>query len=467
MDFFERFPDMKPVTAAPSMQTINGIGTSAYGSRDFDPETGTYVKTLWVTVVFIPIVPLAAYRVADAPNGGWYFLGKVPVSGAAKSWALFLLLAVLGVSGYFWWDHHTGTPSYHAGQKMARAHDLRQQGKVGDAARLYREVADSNTEHAGPAVAAVSDILNQPDFAQQADLEQAAEVLRAGWELRDRRDGLKDIFPRGMKVVTAHLDANPTGALAVLAALEQAVPKGEDILPTRQKLLERLTREQPDNVDLAAQLAVVYEQTGQRDRCLALLEPLKNKLGTSDGARALGMVYFEKGRNDEALALLQPYVDTRLKSFRDTEQRFDAAAKNFQTKLIDSLKDGSAKDFDFKSYEASPRNKQNQMVNDYVARRFNQNPELRQLQAALQRDSVVVPAVLDLGMAQLARGQRLADPGQRKAELERAEKTLLSVRGQAGEQAGYRLSLAAGLLLAGQANRGTPAVRGSAEVGRP
>ena len=390
---------MKPVTAAPSMQTINGIGTSAYGSRDFDPETGTYVKTLWVTVVFIPIVPLAAYRVADAPNGGWYFLGKVPVSGAAKSWALFLLLAVLGVSGYFWWDHHTGTPSYHAGQKMARAMTCGSKEKwATPPGSIVKSPIRTPSMPARPSRRSATSSTNPISPSKQTWSKQP-KVLRAGWELRDRRDGLKDIFPRGMKVVTAHLDANPTGALAVLAALEQAVPKGEDILPTRQKLLERLTREQPDNVDLAAQLAVVYEQTGQRDRCLALLEPLKNKLGTSDGARALGMVYFEKGRNDEALALLQPYVDTRLKSFRDTEQRFDAAAKNFQTKLIDSLKDGSAKDFDFKSYEASPRNKQNQMVNDYVARHFNQNPELRQLQAALQRDSVVVPAVLDLGMA--------------------------------------------------------------------
>src|SRR5206468_718041 len=66
---FERFPEMRPVSKPPSLFTINGVGTTVYGARDFDEESGTYVKTLCFTFVFLPIFCLGAYRVADAQNG--------------------------------------------------------------------------------------------------------------------------------------------------------------------------------------------------------------------------------------------------------------------------------------------------------------------------------------------------------------------------------------------------------------
>src|SRR5437660_963105 len=90
-ELYERFPDMQPISSPPSLTTINGIGLMLYGHRDFDEATRTYVKTLWFTLLFIPIFPAGAYRVADAPNGGWFFLGKVPTSGTARAWPLLLL----------------------------------------------------------------------------------------------------------------------------------------------------------------------------------------------------------------------------------------------------------------------------------------------------------------------------------------------------------------------------------------
>src|SRR5262249_32628714 len=138
----ERFPEMKPITQAPALQAVYGIGTTAYGARDFDPETGTYVKTVWLTLLFVPIVPLGAYRVVDAQGGGWYFLGKVPLSGAAKVWPLVVVLIAAGVGGYFAWQSYTSSPSYKAGQQLAQAERLRQEGKLAEAARLCRQVAE-------------------------------------------------------------------------------------------------------------------------------------------------------------------------------------------------------------------------------------------------------------------------------------------------------------------------------------
>ncbi len=87
-DLSSRFPNLRPIRSAPSLSTVNGIGCTVYGSRDHDPETGTYVKTHWFTFFFIPVFALGAYRVANAPSGGWYFIGREPLSGAAKAWNL-------------------------------------------------------------------------------------------------------------------------------------------------------------------------------------------------------------------------------------------------------------------------------------------------------------------------------------------------------------------------------------------
>src|SRR5687767_13840449 len=82
-DLRKKFPDMTPGVAAPSMFQFNGCGVALYGSRDADEETGTYVATWCLSLVFIPILALRAYRVARAMNGGWYFVGREPLSGFA------------------------------------------------------------------------------------------------------------------------------------------------------------------------------------------------------------------------------------------------------------------------------------------------------------------------------------------------------------------------------------------------
>ena len=76
----EKFPEMRPISAAPSLSTVNGIGMTLVGRRDYDDETRTYVKTHCFSILFIPILAAGAYRVLDTGQGGWYFLGKVPLS---------------------------------------------------------------------------------------------------------------------------------------------------------------------------------------------------------------------------------------------------------------------------------------------------------------------------------------------------------------------------------------------------
>jgi hypothetical protein len=82
----QRFPALTPISQAPPLLRANGIGVTVLGKRDADAETGTYVKTLACTLVWVPIFMLGSYRVADAADGGWHFLGREPMSGLAKAW---------------------------------------------------------------------------------------------------------------------------------------------------------------------------------------------------------------------------------------------------------------------------------------------------------------------------------------------------------------------------------------------
>ena len=71
----------------------------------FDSEHdagGSVIRTRFVTALFVPIVPIDAWRVTDAPEGdGFYVHGKVPLTRGMRIWqasALALLLAAIGGS---------------------------------------------------------------------------------------------------------------------------------------------------------------------------------------------------------------------------------------------------------------------------------------------------------------------------------------------------------------------------------
>lgn len=72
--------NLKPIDNAPSLHTINGFGTTLYGKSDFDPESSTYMATLYFVFFFIPVWPLARYRVRDVGENRYSFYGKAPLS---------------------------------------------------------------------------------------------------------------------------------------------------------------------------------------------------------------------------------------------------------------------------------------------------------------------------------------------------------------------------------------------------
>lgn len=47
--------------------TFRGCGTKFYGKRDEGPD-GSYITTEWITLVYLPLIPLRSFRVC--PTGG-------------------------------------------------------------------------------------------------------------------------------------------------------------------------------------------------------------------------------------------------------------------------------------------------------------------------------------------------------------------------------------------------------------
>jgi hypothetical protein len=87
------FANLKPIKAAPSLNTTNGIGFQLYGHADYDNATASYIATYFFVFFGIPIFPIRRYRVCSLA-GGYRFFGSLPLSVANK-WHLFISLAFL------------------------------------------------------------------------------------------------------------------------------------------------------------------------------------------------------------------------------------------------------------------------------------------------------------------------------------------------------------------------------------
>lgn len=68
--------EVTPVTRAPSLTTINGFGFKLYGKSDFDQQTDSYMTTHYFVALFLPLFPIARYRVSSPTYGSFEFLGK-------------------------------------------------------------------------------------------------------------------------------------------------------------------------------------------------------------------------------------------------------------------------------------------------------------------------------------------------------------------------------------------------------
>jgi hypothetical protein len=109
-----RFPDLIPMDRVPALYMFNGIGYGVLGERDPDPQTGTYVTTVFSFILYIPVFAFGAFRVADASPAeshllgyfrtqSWRFFGRVPMSRLVKAYNWMVFLAIMSLVSYVFW----------------------------------------------------------------------------------------------------------------------------------------------------------------------------------------------------------------------------------------------------------------------------------------------------------------------------------------------------------------------------
>lgn len=91
--------------------TINGIGTTFYGQRDFRAD-GSYVTTEWFVILYLPVVPIKSLRIAETndrtnaviySSESYHVLGQVPLSAIqVLSTYLFTMVYVGGIASTFY-----------------------------------------------------------------------------------------------------------------------------------------------------------------------------------------------------------------------------------------------------------------------------------------------------------------------------------------------------------------------------
>lgn len=441
IDLTEKFPELQPINSVPSLWNVFGFGMDLYGSRDFDEETNSFVKTHYITALWIPILALREYRVIGTDQGV-VLLGRQPISTLARLRNYAIVSCLLVVIGTRLWSSYTNSPDYVASQKLASADRLVESGKLTEAARLYREVAQGSTSHTAAARDKFASLLK--GLESETAPAQAAEIIRIAVEMHEQNETSVDgaaVLELGTELADKLEPSDPRGALSVLDSIASLDPEPDKLTAKRQQLLETIVQQEPDDPETASQLALIYEAQGEMEKCEKLLTPHRERLAALDGARILGQIFSQRGEHDNAVALLQPYTETRLEKLHTAEKALEEAIADAQQRIVAEIQNSEAPQAFYESIQNVSDDERDAMVWEYMRAKMRDDPLIKQRQQALLQEAPVVPVALDLGIALLQRAQGLADPDARRAQLEKAEQIFRAVRGMAGESDEYRLAL--------------------------
>lgn len=441
IDLATKFPEMQPVTNLPSLGSVYGIGLELCGRRDEDAETRTYVTSQCFCVFSIPLAVLRSFRVVNS-SYGLVIIGQEPTSAFAKIWNLCFGLLCVVLPSVAVWNSHTSTAEYIARKKLAKAAEMAAVGDVVGAAENYRSVVAKHPDHAAQADEGMKSMLMGP--ARQATLQDVQKVLKIASEFQSRRDSAvsgTDIESCGQEVAERFEESDSPGALQLLDSMALIASKSDRFDAIRLRILSKLVDREPDNPEWASQLAVIYERSGDMEKCEGLLEPHRQRVGHTEGARILGLMESRRGHLDQAIGLLSPYVGERLPKLRLAEQAYRDAIRTTQEQVIAEIEQGKAPaDLYQRTRNANPE-KQDAIAREYVESRLQESALIKASQQSLILENRVVPVTLELGMLRLNRAQKLSEQDERTRELEEAEKLFLAIRGSIGESDEYRVYL--------------------------
>jgi thioredoxin-like negative regulator of GroEL len=353
-----------------------------------------------------------------------------------KLFALVCVVFGVAVAG---WSVYTGSPAYKAQQSLAEAREHEAEGRPVKAVRAYAELHESPRHAEG-----LTGLGRLLEAAAQAELSVCAETLVAVSETAYAEHEAKAVFTpaRSDGLVTAALEGcveSPEAAWQILKTLTPFA--AAEVAAAREPVLKARVAAAPDDVGAASELALIYEQREDVEACLALLRPLVDTLGTSEGARILGQLLLYKGELEPAHALLLPYVQGRLAQLSRAEADYDRELEAGWKRGLAKLDAGDAGEAWYEAYNAADEAEQARMVQAWIAESLEEDEAMLSARERFAEATAVVPVALDLGIVKLHRAQAKADPDAREAELKAAEEVFLAIQGVAGDSAAYRLNL--------------------------
>ncbi|MEZ4403143.1 MAG: hypothetical protein R3B06_24175 [Kofleriaceae bacterium] len=265
------------VGGGPTLWRWNGCGTGFYGDRDPRPD-GSYATTQCLSLAWIPLVPIAAYRVIAEP-GGYRVFAREQLSRFARLARVAVVAAVLLGLGGLTLHHYLTDPRRLARQRfdaalaIAAAVDHAAAPRVPDGAGAGAGPADAREA----ALAALDRVLTSAELARVDDGRAAragAEVVRLTAALVPTPFAPIDL-DQALRVVSRYQALPPVaqqGAAraAMLAALDGWSAAAHGHAEVEQALVER-----------AAQLARAGYDKARADGYAARADALRLDIATA------------------------------------------------------------------------------------------------------------------------------------------------------------------------------------------
>ncbi|MBL4848485.1 MAG: hypothetical protein JKY65_23435 [Planctomycetes bacterium] len=424
------YPELTPC-GEPILLAPLGFGTSLWGRRD-ERADGSYIATHCLVALLIPVFALGAYRITLGGAGSWRFLGRSRLSGLARVWNVVVALAIVaGICSLALVknDHQLA---------LAKAKEHQAAQRYFDATRGYLAVV--GTSESDAAIAAITALIEGP--LQSAETTEVVICL----ELISCEPSLASVFGPAQDAVwtalcTARAAEDPEGALRMLDALEPLAE--QEVAVVREKILLALNQRDPTNPVAASGLAQLYERRQKPAEAWAVLQPAREKLGTSEGARILGALLLVKERDLEGAAKVWgPYVAEKLAKAQLAQTIYTATYQRARDRAFQSLTSGQgASEEWYRDQKAAPAERRNARVSEWVHAALEADVEIKLVKRRQARIGKVLPIALELAIVRLALAER-STGGKRFAAIEDVERLLIATRESLGATPRYKLTLA-------------------------
>jgi tetratricopeptide (TPR) repeat protein len=442
LELQKRFPSMQPITSPPPLFLLWGCGFGMIGSFNVDAASGTYLKFWCLRLMFIPVLPLRAYRVADAEDDGLYFLGREPLSARIKTVNLIAVSIVAGLLVLTAGAVYTSTPSYRARAEMSAAATLVESGKPGEAAKKYRRLALAGADQSSQATAELRKLFI-PGTGTTAGMQDVAVIVESASAVTEASNAIPpdEIAAWALDRVGVLGAEDPQAALRALDAVRPLVVDASRLDKAKLPLLGGLLKRTPNDLALAVRLAEALHDLDMNAEARKVLDPLKSKL-TGEGDRVYGGILAADGHLAEAEVRLSSYVVARLDAYMKAAAHADKVLEEEWERQVEDLRNDKAPKSFYRQLDRASDEQKATLVRAYVQEKLRNNQRLGSARDAVERQSRVVGVAMRLGMLRLELAQTLTDPAARESMLKSAETVLVAIGEQAGQSAQHQTTLA-------------------------